>query len=145
MRKNTFLAFAILIPIVVIIIYGLQNQYDYRHRQSIVLPISWKMDEKGEIFGYDLDFGFNPCSELANTNFQTLAVCLKPERRVYFMSQLPSSCTLFIKGFCAWNYFYARYSQNPSVDLSLAKTTKSKVEAVVKVSNGGFAEIIQLR
>lgn len=132
-------------PIVFVIYYGLQNQYDYTHRQSLVLPINWKVDENGEVFGYDLDFGFNPCDKMSNTNFQTLAVCLKPKRAVYFRSQLPSHCTMFIKGFCAQNYFYARYSQNPSIDLNLAKTTKSKVEAVIKVSNKGYAEIIQLR
>jgi hypothetical protein len=145
MKNNTLFATAILIPIVFVVYYGLQNQYNATHRQSLVLPIIWKMNENGEIFGYDLNFGFNPCDKVSNTNFQTLAVCLKPEREVYFMSQLPSSCTLFIKGFCAQNYFYARYSQNPSVDLSLAKTTKSHVEAVIKVSNKGYAEIIQLR
>lgn len=61
------------------------------------------------------------------------------------MSQLPSQCTLFIKGFCARNYFYARYSQNPSVDWKLANKTKANVEAVMEVSNKGYTEIIQLR
>lgn len=100
------------------------------------------MDQEGKVFGYDLDFGFNPCDKASNTNFQTLAVCLKPERAVYFMNELPARCTLFIKGFCAQNYFYARYSQNPSVNLHLAKT---HVEAIVKVSNKGFAEVMKLR
>ena len=140
MTRRAYLALAILFPIIVIVSYSIQNQYRYNDREEFILPISWKIDNDNRIFGYQLEFGFNPC---VNSN-SSIVVCLKPIKKAY--DQLPANCSLFIKGFCAQNYFFPNYEQAPGVYFNPEQINRSSnAEVLVKISKAGFAEVVQLR
>jgi hypothetical protein len=143
MTRNTFLVFAILLPILFVIIYSIQSQYQYNDREEITLPISWKLDNEHNIFGYQFEFGFNPCTGVYE-NGTDVFVCLKPIKKAF--QQVPDNCTLFIKGFCASDYFFPNYEQAASVNFIPNQINKlSKAEATLKISKAGYAEVIQLR
>ena len=143
MTRCACLILAILLPIFFVLGYSIQSQYQYDEREEITLPISWKIDNENKLFGYQFEFGFNPCTVL-DSNVADVYVCLKPIKKAF--KQLPANCTLFIRGFCASNYFFPNYEQAANVNFIPAQIDKfSKAEVVVKISKAGFAEVVQLR
>jgi hypothetical protein len=143
MTRGAYLVLALSLPIIFVMKYSIQSQYQYDDREEITLPISWKVDNENNIFGYQFEFGLNPCADL-NSNVADVYVCLKPIKKAF--KQWPESCKLFIRGFCASNYFFPNYEQAASVSFIPAQINKSsKAEVTVKISKAGFAEVIQLR
>lgn len=143
MTRGTGLILALLVPILFVLGYSIQSQYQYDEREETTLPISWKMDNENNIFGYQFEFGFNPCTAL-DSNVADVYVCLKPIKKAF--KQLPANCKLFIRGFCASNYFFPNYEQAANVTFIPAQINKSsKAEVTVKISKAGFVEVVQLR
>lgn len=143
MRKKYLLALALSLPFFYCVWYALFSQYYFLNRVTIQLPVIWKKNGDGQVFGYTMNFGFNPCQ--ITSKVKNVAVCLKPLKKAYLLEGIPDSCQLFIKGFCAHDYFYPRYSQAPTVtnDFSTLSNNQS-VWALIKVSPQGFAEVIKL-
>lgn len=143
MKRSVYLFLALSLPIIFIMQYSIQGQYQYDDREEFILPVSWKLDNDDKVFGYQFEFGFNPCDSLgSNTN--DIYVCLKPIKKAF--SQLPDNCKLFIKGFCGSNYFFPRYEQAASVNFIPAQVNKTgKAEVTVKISKTGYVEVVQLR
>ena len=143
MIRSIFLGLALLIPIIFVISYSVLFQTEYNHREQVLIPISWKFNE-GKVFGFDFNFGFNPCS-LEGSDRKTLGVCLKPLQHAYLIEKLPSNCMAYIRGFCAGNYFYPRYQNSSSADFNSMAAKQSNIEAVVLLSSEGFGEVVELR
>ena len=143
MIRSIFLGLALLIPIIFVISYSVHFQTEYNHREQVLIPISFKFNE-GSVFGFDFNFGFNPCS-LEGSDRKTLGVCLKPELQAYLIEKLPSYCIAYIRGFCAGNYFYPRYHNSSSADFTSMAAKQSPIEAVVLLSSEGFGEVVALR
>ena len=143
MKKKYLLALALILPVSYCVWYALYSQYYFLNRTTIQLPIIWKKNVDGQVFGYTMNFGFNPCH--ITTEVQNVAVCLKPFKRAYLLENIPNSCQLFIKGFCAHDYFYPRYSQASSVSKDFKTLSNNQFTwALIKVSQQGFAEVVEL-
>lgn len=143
MTRSTLLFLALLLPILFVVSYSIQSQYQYDEREEVTLPVTWKFDNDNNIFGYQFEFGFDPCSGVYS-NGTEVYVCLKPIKKAF--QQLPSNCTLFIKGFCGSNYFFPNYEQATTVSFIPSQINKtSSGEVTVKISKAGYAEVVQLR
>lgn len=144
MRKQTFLFFALLLPIVILLALTFYKKHILESGTEVILPVSGYDPRdliSGHFIRYKVEYGVNNICP-ANAEHQTGYVCL--DNKTFSLS-FPENCKLFIRGICKYSEFQAgieRYYIPENVAPDLDKNVKdNKASIILSVTSNGHAQV----
>lgn len=109
---NKKLIFALLIPILFLLMNVVHKQYLRASGTVVTLPVEG-FDPRDLLSGHYVEYRVkyettNSCYDVVENHvFQKMALCLQPARQLYAVEDMPASCKLYLLGQCQGENFIA--------------------------------------